>query len=319
MDDPILARTLGEPAYRHLREDAELLAVAEARFEPARFRCGAVTPVYYGSGLNNFGVEPFLRALAALAPPPGPRMSSRGLIAPDRGEFSGFIFKIQANMDPLHRDRMAFVRICSGRFEKDMLVHHPRLNRTVRLARPHRLFAADREIIDEAFPGDVVGLVNPGLFAIGDTLCAGEPFRFEAIPRFQPESFAVLHTHGLDRYKQFHKGLAQLEEEGAMQPLVAEDGPGREPILAAVGELQFDVVRARLAVEYGVETTLERLAFTSARWLDGDPDVVAAMRRPSRSTFRARDREGRPVALFASEWERGQCEENPGIAFRTLE
>ena len=319
LDDPILPRSLGEVAYRQLRDEVELLAVAGAAFERERFLAGEVTPVFFGSALNNFGVEPFLDALVELAPAPGARMSDRGPVAPEREEFSGFVFKIQANMDPLHRDRMAFVRICSGRFRKDMQVHHPRLGRTVRMSRPHRLFARDRETVEEAFPGDVVGLVNPGQFAIGDTVCTGEPLRFDTIPRFHPEAFALLHIRDLARYKQFHKGLAQLEEEGAVQVFLAEDAVRREPILAAVGELQFDVVQARLATEYGVTTSVERLPHTSVRWVDGDSGAVDAMQWPSRSTIRARDRDGQLVALFASEWERSYCErENAGIAFRTL-
>jgi peptide chain release factor 3 len=320
LDNPQLVRLLGEAACRQLRDDVELLAIAGAAFDRERFLAGEVTPVFFGSALNNFGVEPFLDALAELAPPPGPRESDRGPVAPEREAFSGFIFKIQANMDPLHRDRMAFLRVCSGRFEKDMLVQHPRLGRKVRMARPHRLFARDRETVEEAYAGDVVGLVNPGVFAIGDTLAEGEPMEFAAIPRFHPEVFATLHNRDLARYKQFHKGLAQLEEEGAVQVLHAEDQIRREPILAAVGTLQFDVVQARLSTEYGVQTDVEQMGAVSARWIDGAPQDVAAMRWTSRSTIRARDRDGQLVALFASDWDRGYCErENPQIQFRTLE
>ena len=225
-------------------------------FDLDRFLAGDQTPVLFGSALTNFGIGPFLDALAELLPPPGPRASDRGLVPPDDPDFSGFIFKIQANMDPRHRDRMAFLRVCSGRFEKDMEVFNPRLGRTVRLTRPHRLFGQDRETVEEAFPGDVVGLVNPGLFAIGDTLCAGEPVQFTPVPRFPPECFARIENRSTGRHKQFHAGLAQLEEEGAIQVLFSIDG-AREPILAAVGDLQLDVTAARLRGEYGVEADVQ--------------------------------------------------------------
>jgi peptide chain release factor 3 len=167
---PSLADTLGE-AYGPLQEEIALLTGAGTKFDRDRFLAGQLTPVFFGSALTNFGVEPFLNAFLQLAPPPSPRMSSQGLMQPMDEKFSGFVFKIQANMDPQHRDRMAFLRIVSGRFEKDMMVHHARLDRKIRMTRPHRLFGRDRETIEEAYPGDVVGLVNPGLFAIGDTLC----------------------------------------------------------------------------------------------------------------------------------------------------
>ena len=212
-----------------------------------------MTPVYFGSAINNFGVEPFLNALIELAPPPGARASNQGPVAPTDPAFTGFVFKIQANMDPRHRDRMAFIRICSGRFEKDMTVFHTRLNRSVRMSRPHRLFAQKRETVDEAYPGDVIGLTNPGLFVVGDTVSGGPNLQFAPIPPFQPEQFALLRNLHLDKYKQFNKGISQLAEEGVIQVLYPLDSARREPILAAVGQLQFDVVVARLAAEYQVE------------------------------------------------------------------
>ncbi len=259
----------GRGRWQRLRDEIDLVTGAGAVFDIASFRSGDVTPVFFGSALNNFGVEPFLDALLQLAPAPVARASDQGPIEPTNAAFSGFIFKIQANMDPLHRDRMAFLRVCSGRFEKDMLVWHPRLGRKVRMTRPHRLFARERETVEEAFPGDVIGLTNPGLFAIGDTLCLGDTFEYAAIPRFSPECFGRLINQDVSRYKQFHKGLQQLEEEGVIQVLHAADQMRREPILAAVGELQLDVVQARLQGEYGVETTIERLPYSCARWVGG--------------------------------------------------
>jgi len=318
LDDPLLARLLGDHAYAQLREDIDLLAGAGTVFDQAAFLAGAVTPVFFGSALNNFGVEPFLRALLQLAPPPAPRPSTQGLVHPTDAAFSGFVFKIQANMDPKHRDQMAFLRVCSGRFHKDMLVHHPRLGRTIRMSRPHRLFARERDTIEEAFPGDVVGLSNPGLLEIGDTLCTGTPRSFMAIPRFPPERFALLRLRDTSRYKQFHAGLAQLEAEGVIQVLHAAYSQRREPMLAAVGELQFDVVQARLAAEYTVGVTIEPLALTCARWIEGNPSAIARVHWPTGSLV-AQDRNHAPVVLFPNEWSLHYAINHyPNIRFRAL-
>ncbi len=317
LDDPELGALLGEAAWERLQEEVALLDAVDASFDIDGFRAGEQTPVLFGSALTNFGVGPFIDALAELLPAPGARVSDRGLVDPADETFSGFVFKIQANMDPRHRDRMAFLRVCSGRFRKDMEVKHPRLGRSVRLTRPHRLFAQERETVDEAWPGDVVGLINPGLFAIGDTLCEGEAISFAPVPRFAPECFARIANRSTGRHKQFHAGLSQLEEEGAIQVLFAIDG-AREPILAAVGELQLDVTAARLRDEYGVETDLDRLPYESALWVEGADDVRSIV-WPTRDVLRAEDRDGRLVALFASDWVRRYAEEkNPGISFRPM-
>ncbi len=300
-NDPKLANELGEHAYGRLRDDVELLSGAGAMFDRERFLSGDLTPVFFGSALNNFGVEPFLQAILELAPPPAPRASDCGVVDPEKDAFTGFVFKIQANLDPQHRDRIAFVRVCSGRFRKDMAVHHSRLDRIVRLTRPYRFFGREREVVEEAYPGDVVGLVNPGLFTIGDTLSADKPRSFGAVPRFQPEHFAVLRSTDTTRYKQFHKGLEQLNEEGAIQVLHRLGGVRSEPILAAVGELQFEVVVARLKTEYGVVVTTTRLPYTVARWVGGDPKAVADLSWPY-DTLLAEDGTGRIMVLFPSEW-----------------
>jgi peptide chain release factor 3 len=313
LNDPMLAETVGKLAYDQLREDVELLEGAGAPFERDAFLRGEVTPVFFGSALNNFGVEPFLEALIQLAPPPRPRESSGGLVEPTDAAFSGFIFKIQANMDPLHRDSMAFLRVCSGKFQKDMAVHHARLRRTIRMTRPHRLFAQERETVEEAFPGDVIGLSNPGVFIIGDTVCTGNVFEFPRIPPFQPEYFAVLRNVSVTRRKQFNNGLEQLQEEGVIQVLYGLDQARSEPILAAVGELQFDVVVARLASEYGAETTIERLPYVAARWVDADDGLIQQV-ASWLQTRRARDQHGRLVILFSSVWElRYFAENNAGL------
>ncbi len=315
INDPTLANVIGDAACRQLRDEVALLEGAGATFSTASFLASAVTPVFFGSALNNFGIEPFLAALLALAPPPAARRSDRGLIDPIHEPFSGFVFKIQANMDPLHRDCMAFIRVCSGRFEKDMSVYHPRLQRSIRMTRPHRVFARERETVSEALPGDVVGVTNPGLFAIGDTLCVGEPLHYDAIPRFPPERFAIMHNANVGRYKQFVKGIAQLESEGVIQVFYDTESLRREPILAAIGDLQFDVAQARMHAEYGVETTLERLAFDCARWITGEPEMLQRATWPSR-VKRVQDQQGHLVVLFPSEWDLAYCvRENPTLTF----
>ena len=316
--DPHLADLITPEDYRQLVDDVELLAAAGSSFSEEAFLAGDITPVFFGSAINNFGLEPFLQVLLDLAPAPGPRMSSEGAIEPTNPAFTGQIFKIQANMDPQHRDRVAFLRVCSGRFEKDMQLYHSRLQRKVRMTRAYRFFAREREIVEEAFPGDVVGLANPGLFNIGDTLSDGKVIKYEDIPRFSPEHFCLLHNVQIAKHKQFNKGIEQLEEEGATQVLYFTESLRKEPVLAAVGELQFDVVVARLNSEYGVEVTTERLPYTCARWVECSPEQLSGIVWPSRSKL-TRDREGRLVALFSSDWEVDFCmEKNPGLSLKEL-
>ncbi|MFN2239333.1 MAG: peptide chain release factor 3 [Thermoanaerobaculia bacterium] len=315
IDDPALEEMIGTKARDELREAAELLGGAGSKWDLDRFLAGDLIPVYFGSAINNFGVEPFLRAILELAPPPRPRATSNGSIEPERPEFSAFVFKIQANMDPRHRDRLAFVRIVSGTFEKDMEVFHQRLNRKIRMTRPHRLFARERETVEAAFAGDVIGFINPGLFRIGDSLAEGEKAEFEPIPRFAPEHFGTLRTKTSERQKQFQKGIEQLVEEGAVQLFHGLDGRKSEPIIAVVGELQFDVLRSRLESEYSVETTLQRLPYRFARWLSGSDPKVDRVRQPGNSR-RVIDLDERPVMLFSSDWELETVQkENPDVRF----
>ncbi len=302
IDDPALAQAITPRAYERLRDDVELLNGVGTPFDRDEFLAGRLTPIYFGSAVNNFGVEPFLAGLAELAPPPRVHQSDQGPVDPTDEGFSGFVFKIQANMDPKHRDRMAFIRICSGQFEKDMTVFHPRLGRTIRMSRPHRLFAAERETVAEAYPGDVIGLSNPGIYSIGDTVCSGKPLRFAPITAFQPEQFARLHNLNVDRAKQFNKGLTQLVEEAVIQVFYPTGYVRREPILAAVGTLQFDVVVARLSSEYQVNARIEPLSHGCARWVSGSEADLQSVTWPTQS-IRATDPEGRLVVLFSSEWE----------------
>jgi peptide chain release factor 3 len=239
-------------------------------------------------------------------------------VQPWDAEFSGFVFKVQANMNPKHRDSIAFVRICSGKFERGMSVTHAQTGKTHRLARPYKLFASEREVIDEAYPGDVLGLPNTGDFTIGDTLCGGKPFKFTPIPRFQPEHFALLRNKDLTKQKQFLKGLEQLEMEGAVQVLYNVDAFKREPILAVVGQLQFDVVQARLESEYNVLTEIEPLGLELARWVTGPEETILNI--PTRSdVILARDSEENFVALFREPFYlKYTSEKYPGLKFETM-
>ena len=316
LDDPALAQAITPRAYERLRADVELLTGVGTPFDQAAFLAGKLTPIYFGSAINNFGVEPFLAGLVDLAPPPRARQSDQGAVDPAGADFSGFVFKIQANMDPKHRDRMAFIRICSGQFDKDMLVYHPRLGRTIRMSRPHRLFAAERETVTAAYPGDVIGLSNPGTFTIGDTVCTGKPLRFAPISAFQPEQFARLHNQNIEKAKQFNKGVAQLVEEAVIQVFYPTGLVRRAPILGAVGALQFDVVVARLAAEYGVATRIEPLPHSCARWIFGSDGDLQAVNWPTQA-IRTEDQQGRLMVLFSTEWElKFFIERNPRLDIR---
>ncbi len=314
LKDDAVTELIGRERHDELISDISLLHGAGTSFSTTEYLAGRQTPVFFGSALANFGLEPVLEALQTLAPSPGPRESDRGPVAPDAPGFSGFVFKIQANMNRRHRDRVAFVRVCSGTFTKDMAVVNPRLDETVRATRPYRVFGGMRETVERAYPGDVIGLSNPGKFAIGDTLYAGEPVRYPRVPRFPPEHFGRARLLDI-RGKQFDIGLRQLEEEGMMQVVFPDSGQ-REPILCVVGPLQMDVVEARLRQEYGVDCKIEPMSVTALRWLHGDPQEVADLSLPPSGVIRATDREGRAVLLFESAWYVGYvAKQNPGVEF----
>ena len=289
--------TLTKQHVEALRSEIELLEGLGITYDRERILAGEQTPVFFGSALTNFGVRLFLDAFIDIAPVPQPYESDAGLVTPEHEDFSGFIFKIQANMNPKHRDSIAFLRICSGKFERGMAVTHAQTGKTHRLARPYKLFASERLVIDEAFPGDVLGLPNNGDFAIGDTLSAGKAFKFMPIPRFQPEQFAILRNKDLSKQKQFLKGLHQLELEGAVQLLYNVDAFRREPILAVVGQLQFDVVQARLESEYNVPTEIEPQALELARWVSG-PEASIEKLASRNGVMLAKDTDDNYVALF---------------------
>ena len=294
-------------------EELELLEGAGADLDLELVHGGELSPVFFGSAMTNFGVRPFLDAFLELAQRPAARPSSAGVIEPIRPGFSGFVFKLQANMDPRHRDRVAFVRVCSGKFEKDMAVRHARSGKTIRLSRPQKLFGQDREVVDEAFPGDVIGLNNPGMFAIGDTLYVGTKVEYEGIPCFSPEIFAWLRNPNPSAFKSFRKGVNELREEGAVQVLYDTDQSKRDPILAAVGQLQLEVVQYRLEHEYGVQTRIEPLGFSVARWVCGGWPALEKVGRIFNCKS-VRDAWDRPVLLFKNDWNLNQlAEDHPDL------
>lgn len=309
LNDPRLDEEIGEQLASQLREDIELLELAGAELDLEEVLAGRMTPVCFGSALTNFGVQLFLDSFIEMAPGPQAGETSKGEMEPTDDRFSGFVFKIQANMDPRHRDRVAYFRVVSGRFERDMDAWHPRLGRKVRLNRAMRLFGQDREIVEEAYAGDVVGLLSTGTFTIGDTISSEDVGTFSALPRFQPEHFARLRHARADKYKQFLKGITQIEEEGGIQLFYPTASGSREPIMAAVGVLQFDVVRSRLENEYGVESIMEPLTYSAARWVKGDPAEIS-MIGAGRGRMKAEDRDGNPVLLFTTEWDLRFAEDN---------
>jgi peptide chain release factor 3 len=319
--DPRLATLSDEQTYEQFLGEIELLDGAGAGFDREQMLRGESSPVFFGSAVTNFGVELFLDAFCQMAPSPTARLASYGdepartPVPPNREQFSGFVFKIQANMDPRHRDRVAFVRVCSGKFERDMTVRNMRTGKDVRLTRPMKLFASEREVVDEAFAGDVVGLANPGSFAIGDTLCEGEPLRFEGIPVFPPEHFASVRSIDTAAYKSFQKGVAQLREEGAIQVFYPAGQVRSEPILGAVGELQFEVAKYRLEAEYNVKTHLTYLPFRQVRLVVGDAQALASASLPASAKL-VEDWDGTIVALFESDWSIRLAQEwNPALEF----
>jgi peptide chain release factor 3 len=281
----------GPPESKSVRESLELLDGAGAKFAPLEVSHGRQTPMFFGSALTNYGVLPFLERFLELAPCPGPRETAAGPVDPVRDEFSGFVFKIQANMDPDHRDRVAFLRICSGRFVRGEDAVLARTQKPVRLAHSTLLMGQGREEVDEAFPGDVVGLFDPGVFRIGDSLSTSGRIQFGGIPTFSPEHFRRVEVAKVERRKALAKGLDQLAQEGAVQIFT---DPG------VVGPLQFDVLVHRMESEYGVELRLTPLPYRIARWVHGeyDPDVL----RYSDAMRLVEDRDGRNVLLAESLW-----------------
>ena len=301
-EDPKFQELLGGPLYQQLREEIELLDGAGDEFRMEEVLDGELTPIFFGSAMTNFGVRTFLENFLKMAPSPSSRVTSQGKVSAESLSFSGFVFKIQANMNPAHRDRIAFIRICSGKFTKGMEVRHVREGKTVRLSQPQQFIAQDRMIVDEAYSGDIIGIFDPGIFHIGDTLLEGnQDFTFEGIPMFPAEHFARVRLVDAMKRKQFLKGIRQIAEEGSIQVFKQPDVGAETLIIGVVGVLQFEVLSYRLKNEYGVEIQIHTLPYTAARWvLDGKitGDVLAY----TDQAVLVEDSYQRPVVLFYDKW-----------------
>jgi peptide chain release factor 3 len=302
LGDPALDEIAGRDGAQSAREAVALLDAVGPTFDAAEITAGRQSPTFFGSALTNFGVEPFLRRFLALAPPPGSRETTRGMADPVSDTFSGFVFKIQANMDPRHRDRIAFLRVCSGRFEQGQLVRNVRSGATLRLTQPQQFMARERSVAEEVVAGDIVGLHDRGSLHLGDTLVAGgTDFEFEGIPRFSPEHFARVAVPDPLRRKHLDHGLRQLAEEGTVQVFYEDGLAGPSPIVGAVGRLQFEVLLHRLEHEYAVVATLQVLGFRHARWIDGPEDEILRL-RGALGLMRVYDTRQRPLLLFTDEF-----------------
>ena len=314
IDDPALPGRIGQTYYDKLMEDIELLDVAGDPFDLDMILSGQLTPMFFGSAFNNFGVEPFLKRFLSYTKSPTPRVSDQGPIDPESDRFTGFNFKIQANMNPAHRDRLAFMRVCSGVFEKGMTVWHSSSGERIKLAQPQQFMAQEHETVELAYPGDIIGLFDPGVFRLGDTLCTGSPVRYSGIPLFAPEFFSRVSPVDSMKRKQFLKGITQLSQEGAIQTFKRPNIGREEMIAGVVGVLQMDVLEYRLKSEYGVDITRETLPYRFVRWIAQTPRPVDRLRLTS-TTVPAIDRAGRDVLLFENEWSiRLAMENNEGLA-----
>ena len=314
LGDSNLDDIIGRENHQNLVDEIELLDGASSEFNLEKVSAGELTPVFFGSALTNFGVETFLEHFLEMTTSPLPRNAKSGVIEPLDHEFSAFVFKIQANMNKAHRDRIAFMRICSGKFEAGMEVNHVQGGKKIRLSQPQQMMAQDRKIVEEAYAGDIIGVFDPGIFSIGDTVCApGENIEYEGIPTFAPEHFAKIRQVDTMKRKQFIKGVSQIAQEGAIQ-IFQEFNTGMEEIIVGVvGVLQFDVLRFRLESEYGVEIRMDPLPYEYIRWIENDGIDVAKLNITTDSK-RVKDLKDRPLLLFTHEWSiRTVLERNEGL------
>ena len=320
LDEPLVREQVDAADYARFVEELEMLELAGKEYSAEAVLAGELTPVFFGSAMNNFGVQLLLDSFLEKSSPPTARRSSDRLVHPHDATFSGFVFKIQANMDPKHRDRIAFVRVCSGKFERDMTVTHAQTGKKVRLSSSHKLFGQERETVDEAYAGDIVGMVGHSEFGIGDTLTEDVGVRFNEIPRFAPECFAYLQNPNPGKYKQFRQGLEQLLQEGVIQVFYLRDSDQKIPLLAAVGPLQFEVVQYRLESEYGATSRLESVPWEIVKWLEADttPAQVKELKLPTGCRI-AYDADEQPVILFPSSWTMNYfIQQNPGATLFDL-
>ena len=314
IDDPQIDSILEPGQKEKLMDDIELLDGASAEFDQELVSQGKLSPVFFGSALTNFGVETFLKHFLQMTTSPLPRKADVGLIDPMEEEFSAFVFKIQANMNKAHRDRIAFIRICSGKFTAGMEVYHVQGGRKQRLSQPQQIMAQDRKIVDEAYAGDIIGVFDPGIFSIGDTLCMpGNQIKYEGIPTFAPEHFARVRQIDTMKRKQFVKGIEQIAQEGAIQ-IFQEFNTGMEEIIVGVvGVLQFDVLKYRLENEYNVDIRLEPLPYEHIRWIENE-DIDMSKLVGTSDMKKIKDLKGRPLLIWANSWSVGMTlDRNPGL------
>ncbi len=312
--EPKVAELLGSEAKHHqLIDDVELLS-AGRELDLDEVRHGQLSPVFFGSALTNFGVEPFLEEFLKMTPPPLPRVADCGEIDTFSPDFSAFVFKIQANMNKAHRDRLAFMRICSGKFSRDAEYFHVQGNKKMRLSQPQQLMAAEREIVDEAYAGDVIGVFDPGIFSIGDTITTpGKKFKFSGIPTFAPEHFCRVSAKDSMKRKQFVKGTEQIAQEGAIQIFKVPGSGMEEVVVGVVGTLQLDVFQYRMKNEYGVELRMEMLPYEEIRLIDSYPGDLSDMNLGSDAEL-LEDYRGRSLLVFSSFWAIDfTCRKNPGL------
>ena len=311
--DQLLDDKVGSRDANQLREDVELLSGVYGDLEGDDYLKGKVAPVFFGSAVNNFGVKEMLDTFIRIAPTPEDRQTDKGLVKPTDDKFSGFIFKIHANLDPRHRDRIAFLRVCAGRFERNKSYHHVRLDKDVRFSAPYSFMARQKEVIDDAYPGDVVGLFDTGNFKIGDTLTEGEDFFFTGMPSFSPEIFKEVVNKDPMKTKQLEKGLRQLTDEGVAQLFTQHSG--NRKIIGCVGELQFEVIQYRLLQEYGASVNFVPLAFYKACWITGEKKTLEDFVRFKQANV-MEDKDGNLVYLAQSEWFLNtERQNNPDIQF----
>jgi peptide chain release factor 3 len=313
LKDKILDEKVGQRDAETLREDVELIDGVYGELNTKDYLAGKVAPVFFGSAVNNFGVRELLDTFIRIAPTPRDRSTNIRAVNVAEPKFSGFVFKIHANLDPKHRDRIAFLRVCSGKFERNKYFHHVRIDKDVRFSNPYSFLARDKEVVDEAFPGDVVGLFDTGNFKIGDTLTEGEDFYFTGIPTFSPEIFKEVVNKDPLKTKQLEKGLIQLTDEGVAQ-LFTQFG-GNKKIIGCVGELQFEVIQYRLLHEYGASVQFNSLPFYKACWLTGDPKKLEDFARFKQANV-GQDKDGNLVYFAQSEWFLNtERQNNPDINF----
>lgn len=314
LSDSSLDSLIGEENRKTLFDDIELLDGASEEFDAEAVHNGELSPVFFGSALTNFGVEPFLENFLEMTTSPLPRTADIGVIDPFDENFSAFVFKIQANMNKAHRDRITFMRICSGRFDKDMEVLHVQGNKKMRLSQPQQIMAQEREVIDEAYAGDIIGVFDPGIFSIGDTVCSPKKkFMFQGIPTFAPEHFARVRQKDTMKRKQFVKGTEQIAQEGAIQIFQEPYSGLEEVIVGVVGVLQFEVFEYRMKNEYNVDIIRENLPYQYIRWIDKTPKEPKELNLSS-DTKIVQDFKGNFLLLFTSEWNiRWALEKNEGL------